>query len=158
MKKAVSFSLLLLVILTACQQASNDMNYFVALSGESENWQLTGYEFMQTSDSFKAGNGMLKNIHADETYNVNFLSVDTFIVINGEEEKLQGYSVAGNTEVLEQDVGTIESEEKMFEDFSEISEIYSVVTWNDAETNGDEEEVIKLYDRSEEQATFLDEV
>lgn len=60
MKKAVSFSLLLLVILTACQQPSNDMNYFIALSGESENWQLTGYEFMQTSDSFKAGNGMLK--------------------------------------------------------------------------------------------------
>lgn len=89
---------------------------------------------------------------------MNFLSVDTFIVINGEEEKLQGYSVAGNTEVLEQDVGTIESEEKMLEDLSEISEIYSVVTWNDAETNGDEEEVIKLYDRSEERATFLNEV
>lgn len=46
----------------------------------------------------------------------------------------------------------------MLEDLSEISEIYSVVTWNDAETNGDEEEVIKLYDRSEERATFLNEV
>lgn len=156
MKKIVSSIILLLIILTACQQPNSDMNYFVTLTGESEKWQLTEYELMQTSDAFKAGNGLLKSNNSDETKKVNFLSVDTFIVINDEEEKVQGYAVSGDTEVFEQDVGAIEREERRFDDFSKISEVYSIVTWNDADTNGDEEEIIQLYDRSEEKTTFLD--
>lgn len=156
MKKMVSYIILLLIILTACQQPNSDMNYFVTLTGESENWQLTGYELMQTSDAFKAGNGLLSSADSDEKKKVDFLSVDTFLVINGEEEKLQAYSFSGTTAFTEQDVGAIEREERRFDDFSKISEVYSVVTWNDADTNGDQEEIIQLYDRSEEKTTFLD--
>ncbi len=161
MKRILTSMILLLMILSACSTDNNednnkmDTNYYLSLTDESDHWQLQGYEIMFTSDGYKAGNGMLEMKNADES-NGDFLSFDVYGVVDGEENKIHSGSVSGETPLADMSTGTIEGEEKSLKEFPELDEIYMTVTWNEEDTDGDQEEKIILYNKDKRGETFLE--
>ena len=58
-KKTLSqlFSVALLTfLLSGCNSNEKSMNSYLSLMGESQSWNLTGYEVVITTENFKAGN------------------------------------------------------------------------------------------------------
>lgn len=66
-------------------------------------------------------------------------------------------SVSGATDIAKQTTGTIEDDgEESLTEFPEVDKIYMAVTWNDDDTDGDQEEEITLYDKDKDGKTYLD--
>jgi len=160
MKRIFISIVLLLIVLSACNSVDiesnqeTESNYYLSMSDESEHWKLNGYEIMITSEGYKAGNGILKMKDADEQKE-GFLSYDVYAVVDGEENRFHGGSMSDNANIDEVTTGTIDGEEELKE-FPDIDEIYMTVTWNDADTDGDQKEKIILYNKEKSGESFLD--
>lgn len=156
--KRVIFSLALsLLVLSACNNKEADTNYYLSLNGESEHWKLSGYEIVITPEGYKAGNGTLTmKDHAEHM--AHFFSFDAYAVVDGEEDRFHGHSVSGEADIAEQIPGTIDGDDEAMKELSEIDEIYVVINWNDQDTDGDREERIVLYNKSDNDESFLKEI
>lgn len=120
--------------------------------GESEAWELIGYEIMLTSDGMKIGNGKL--IMKDEVeFFTDPFSFNTYVVTNGEEDRIHGGSVAGQTDISEQTTGTIESKDGLSITLDKVSEIYMTVEWWVSDEKVKER--IDLYQKRNQEYTFL---
>ncbi|GAA0371229.1 hypothetical protein GCM10008968_28850 [Bacillus horti] len=118
--------------------------------GESQTWNLIGYEVMITPEDLKVGNGTLHMKNEDE-YIAEFFRFRTHAVINGEDTVLQSSSVAGNGINIAQDTtGSVESRGYVNNQgdairLHEINEIYMVVEWWDLDESERNSERIELY-------------
>src|SRR5699024_5923969 len=154
MKRILISMILLLVVLSACNNNIDDIehenkietNYYISLSYENDHWKLNGYEIMMTPEGYKAGNGMLK-MKDEDKQSEGFLSYDVYGSVDGEEIKFQSGSVSGDTDITEMTIGTIEGDEESLREFPKLDEIYMTITWNDEDTDGDKEEKIILYNK-----------
>lgn len=165
MKRILISMILLLVVLSACNtnteetelDKKTETNYYISFTDESDHWKLNGYEIMITPEGYKAGNGILKMKDKDKQ-SEGFLSYDVYGSVDGEENKFQSGSVSGDTDITEMTLGTIEGDEESLREFPKLDEIYMTITWNDEDTDGDQEEKIILYnkDKSDYSETLLD--
>lgn len=160
MKRILISMILLLIVLSGCNTEGTESdkkaetNYYISLSDESEHWKLNGYEIKMTPEGYKAGNGILK-MKNENKQNEGFLSYDVYAVVSGEEERFHGGSVSGDADITEIPIGTIDGEEGNLKDFSEFDEIYMTVTWNNEDTDGDQEEKMVLYNKDKNGETIL---
>ena len=107
-------------------------------------------------DEAKAGYGTL-TMKGENKHMANFFSFKVYTVVDGMENRLHSGSVSGATDIAKQTTGTIEGEGgKNLTEFPEVDKIYMTVTWNDDETDGDQEEKIVLYDKEKNSESFLD--
>ncbi|MGM8365493.1 hypothetical protein ACLIBG_08405 [Virgibacillus sp. W0181] len=143
----------ILFILSACSSPQSKTNYYLSLTGESETWELNGYELMFTQDGKKIGNGKLNM--KEEEYFTDFFSFNTHVVKNGVDNRIHAGSVSGRTNISEQMTGTIEGEDGKPVSFEEVSNIYMIVKWWDTDKNEDVQERIDLYEKPEKEETFL---
>lgn len=161
MKRILIIMILLLIVLSACNTGDTESNkkaetnYYISLSDESDHWKLDGYEIMMTPEGYKAGNGILK-MKDEGKQSKGFLSYDVYAVVGGEENRFHGGSVSGDADITEMATGTIDGEEENLKELPEIDEIYMSVTWNDDDTDGDQEEKIILYNKDKNGETFFD--
>lgn len=165
MKRILISMILLLVVLSACNTSADETepdkktetNYYISLSDESDHWKLNGYEIMMTPEGYKAGNGILK-MKDEAKQSEGFLSYDVYGSVDGEEIKFQSGSVSGDTDITEMTLGTIEGDEESLREFPKLDEIYMTITWNDENTDSDQEEKIILYnkDKSGYENSLLD--
>ncbi|WP_164669688.1 lipoprotein [Virgibacillus doumboii] len=161
MKRILISLILLLAVLSACNtedtepKKQTETNYYLSLYGESDHWKLAGYEIMMTPEGYKAGNGMLK-MKDEDRQTADFLSYSVYAVVDGQENRFHGGSVSGEADITEKTTGTIEGEEEILKEFQKIDEIYMTVTWNDDGTDGDQEEIIILYNKDKNGESFLD--
>ncbi|MBO1001264.1 hypothetical protein [Pseudogracilibacillus auburnensis] len=151
---------LIIILLSSCTNQQREGVYFLSLMGESENWNVTGYEVMITPDEFKAGHGVLKMKNKQE-YITNFFHFETHVVINDVELAIHSGSTSGlDIDIVEEFTGTIESEAYLNENGkfitpNDISEIYMIVEWWDSSNHVDVKERIDLYSSPEDDETFL---
>ncbi|WP_164215539.1 hypothetical protein [Virgibacillus sp. YIM 98842] len=156
MRRTFFSFVLLLFILTACNNKEAESNYYLSLNGESEHWKLNGYEILMSPDESKAGYGTL-TMKGENKHMANFFSFKVYTVVDGMENRLHSGSVSGATDIAKQTTGIIEGEGgKNLTEFPEVDKIYMTVTWNDDETDGDQEEKIVLYDKEKNSESFLD--
>lgn len=141
-------------MLSGCDNQQLDTNYYLSLTGKSENWELIGYEVMLTPNGIKVGNGKLVMIN-EERYDTDFFSFNTYVVTNGEEDRIHGGSVAGQTDISKQKTGSIEGEDGYSFELNDVSEIYMTVEWWDPDKNEDVEEKIILYQKPNNEDSFL---
>lgn len=87
----------------------------------------------------------------------DFFSFDVYGVVDGEENKIHSGSHSGDTDFTDIATGTIEGEEESIKVFPKLDEIYMTITWNDDDTDGDQEERITLYNKNSVEETFLEE-
>lgn len=94
MKNTLFILISLVFILSACNNQQLETDYYLSLMGESESWELIGYEIMLTSGGMKAGNGKL--IMKDENeYITDSFSFNMHAVINGVDNRIHAGSVSG---------------------------------------------------------------
>src|SRR5699024_11923394 len=99
----------LLVVLTACSnkdtetQKKTETNYYLSLNGESEHWELDGYEIMMTPKGYKAGNGTLKMKDKDEQEG-DFFSFDVYGVADSKEDRFQSVAASIETDISKRNV------------------------------------------------------
>ncbi|CQR46808.1 hypothetical protein BN1058_01083 [Paraliobacillus sp. PM-2] len=154
MKQVLISLTFLLVILSACNHEQTENNYYFSLSGESDHWKLAGYEIVMLDEEYKAGYGRL-SMKGENKHMADFFSFSVYAVVDGAERSLHSGSVSGEADIANQRTGTIESEGENIMQFCEIDQIYMVVSWNDDETEGDQEERIVLYNKDKNGETFL---
>lgn len=153
--KKISCSLIsLLFILSACSNQQSGTDYYLLLTGQSDNWELSGYEILLTSEGRKAGNGTLIMKEENEYFTDSF-SFHTHAVINGVDNTIHAGSVSGRTDISEQTTGTIEGESENSVKLDGVSSIYMVIEWWDSDENENVQERIDLYQRSNSDETFL---
>lgn len=153
--KKILFCLLpLLFILSACHDHQTETNYSLSLLGESEAWKLTGYEIILTPNEMKIGNGRLIMKEENE-YITDSFSFNTYAVFSGEDHSIHAGSVSGRADIREQTTGTLEGDQHI--DFDELSDIYMIVEWWDPNENDNVQERINLYQKPENDETFLNE-
>ena len=143
--KKVLFSLIyLLFLLSACSNQQSRTDYYLSLTGQSDNWELSGYEILLSSEGRKAGNGTL--IMKEETeYFTDSFSFNTHAVINGVDSTIHAGSVSGRTDISEQTTGTIEGEGENSITLNDVSSVYMVIEWWDSDENENVQERIVLY-------------
>ncbi|MFD2132421.1 hypothetical protein ACFSKI_14540 [Pseudogracilibacillus auburnensis] len=151
---------LIIILLSSCTNQQREGVYFLSLMGESENWNVTGYEILITPDEFKAGHGILK-MKSKQEYITNFFHFETHVVINNEDLVIHSGSTSGlDIDIAEEFIGTIEGG-AYFNDNgkpispNDISEIYMIVEWWDSSNHVDVKERIDLYSSPEDDETFL---
>lgn len=152
MKRILISLPLLLVVLSACNHEKSATNYFLSLSGESEHWKLDRYEILMSPDELKAGHGTL-TMKGKDTYMADFFSFRVYTVVDGVKNTLHGGSVSGETDIVTQTTGTIESEK--LAEFSEVDKIYMDIRWSDDGTDGDKKERLVLYNKNKDGETLL---
>lgn len=155
MKRTLFALICSLIILSACQQAEN-INYYFSFMGESESWILENYEVMITEDEIKVGNGILMMKQVDQ-YETDSFSFSTYIVKNGEKERVHGGSVSGQADLTKQMTGAIEGTNSGTFAFEDVQHIYVIVEWWDTEKGEDVSEQINLFERTVDRPSFLNE-
>ena len=151
--------LLVVVLLTGCSSNEKSVsNDDLLLMGESQTWNLTGYEVEITPEKFKAGNGTLQVKDGDNS-TVDSYYFQTHIVINNIDLVVHGggVSTTGGT-ITEESTGAIEGGVYMNEEgkpitLNEINAIYMTVEWWDKSERTKER--IDLYTKPNEDHSFL---
>lgn len=125
----------------------------VLLIGESQTWNLNGYEITMTSENMKVGNGTLKMRNESE-YKADSLLFRTHAIINGEDIVVHSGSVSGEgIDIAEHLTGTIDGSSYLNKTgdpitMREISNIYMIIEWWDIGESVSNKERIDLYDRT----------
>lgn len=128
--------------------------------GESQTWNLTGYEVMITPENFKAGNGTLIMKSADE-YITDSFQFKTHAVIFGEDTVVHAGAASGaEINIAKKTIGAIEGGAYLNKNadpitLKNISEIYMIVEWWDMGKNKSVKERIDLYKHGSKEQTFL---
>ncbi|MFC2949226.1 hypothetical protein [Virgibacillus sediminis] len=155
MKKILCLIPMLFIMAACTEDESMETNYYLSLMGESDTWELTGYEMMLTSDGEKAGNGKLSMKEVDEYISDSF-SFRTHAVVGREDTVIHGSSVSGRTDIAQQTTGTVEGKGGNPITLDNVSNIYMTVEWWDMDKNEKVQERIELYRKPENGGTFLD--
>lgn len=153
---------LLILFLSACSKNAESVNnhYYLSLTGESQTWNVTGYEVMLTPEVFKAGNGTLTMKNTEE-YVADTFHFETHAVIDGEDVTVHSGSVAGaGIDIAEETTGAIEGDAYQNENgvsmtLKDISEMYLIVEWWDRGKSESEKERIELWNKDRKEETFL---
>ncbi|WP_391116999.1 hypothetical protein [Psychrobacillus sp. L3] len=152
--------LLLVVLLSGCNSIKKSVsNYYLSLMGESQTWNLTGYEVVITPESFKAGNGTLHVKNGNKSI-VDFFYFETHVVINDKDLVVHTGGVSSTGMDIEEELtGAIESGAYLNEDgtpitLNEINNIYMIVDWRGKSESAKER--IDLYIKPNKEQTFLD--
>ncbi|OZU87121.1 hypothetical protein CIL03_18215 [Virgibacillus indicus] len=158
MKKCIYLSivplLFLLLIQSGCNNQETAYNYYLALKGESDNWNLNGYEIEMTQEKFKAGNGTLK-MKSENEYKTDSFHFNTHAVINNEDITIHSGSDTGlGIDIAEETTGTIEAATYLNKNgdpitLDEISDIYIIVEWWDRNKSKNVKERINLYRKTD---------
>jgi hypothetical protein len=157
------FSLVLLILLlSGCNSNEKSVinHYYLSLMGESQTWNLTGYEVMITPENFKAGNGTLKMKNANE-YITDSFQFETHAVINGKDIVVHSGSVTGaGIDIAKKITGAIEGGAYLNKNgdpitLNEVSDIYMIVEWWDIGKSANVKERIDLYSKDSKEKTFL---
>lgn len=155
----VKISLLLILtisilLVSGCNKNNESAakDFLVTLTGESETWNLSGYEVSLSKDSFVIGHGTLL-MKKQQEYLTNQFSYKTYLVINQEKFLVHSGSTTGEAfDIQRRDIGSIESEPyfstntDLFK-FEDIKDIYMEVEWMDR-NNVKVMEAINLYPES----------
>ncbi|WP_085505796.1 hypothetical protein [Thalassobacillus devorans] len=155
--------LALVLLLSGCNGNEKSVinHFYLSMMGESETWNLTGYEVVITPENFKAGNGTL-NMKNENEYIADSIHFKTHAVMNGEDIVVHSGSASGaEIDIANESTGAIEGGEYLNEDGSpitlkEVSNIYMTVEWWDEGKSDSMKERIKLYDESYKENTFLE--
>ncbi|SEA26760.1 hypothetical protein SAMN05421743_103356 [Thalassobacillus cyri] len=154
MKSNQSLYLFMLIfLLVGCSDSREDAQpyqFHLVLSGESEHWEIEGYELQYDEKRYKSGNGKLamKNI---EEYVSDYLSMRIQVVTHGKDKRIQSYSVSGSDmNIVNHQIGTIEgikmdSDEVIKKE--DIDQIYATIIWRESQEKKDLKERILLYER-----------
>lgn len=143
------FSVVFLIfLLSGCN--SNEKSV-LKLMGESQTWNLTGYEVVITPERFKAGNGILNMRNANE-YITNSFHFETHAVINGEDLVVHAGSATGEgIDIAKKTTGAIEGGTYYNNGdpitLNEVSDIYMIIEWWDTGKSGSVKERIDLYNK-----------
>jgi hypothetical protein len=122
------------------------------LMGESQTWDLTGYEIVITPENFKAGNGTLNMKNANE-YITNSFQFETHAIINGEDLVVHASSATGaRIDIAKKTTGAIEGGTYLNKNgdpitLNEVSDIYMIIEWWDTGKNDSVKERIGLYNK-----------
>lgn len=149
------FSLVLFIlILSGCN--SNEKlvinQYYLSLMGESQTWNLTGYEVVITSENFKVGNGTLNMKNANE-YITDAFQFKTHAVINGKDIVVHSGSATGaGIDIAKKPIGAIKGGPYLNKNGDPITvnavrDIYMIVEWWDKDKSKSVKERIDLYNK-----------
>lgn len=148
-------------VLSGCNAQKSGNTYYLLLMGESESWNLTGYEIVITPEDFKAGFGTLKMKNVN-TYMTDFFHFETHVVIESDDSVVHTGSVTGETNIAEYTTGAIAgpyiNKNGDFVTLEDINEIYVVVEWWDISKNESIKERIDLFNQSKKEQSFLNEL
>lgn len=151
--------LLLVILLSGCNGNEKSVsNYYLSLMGESQTWNLTGYEVVITPESFKAGNGTLHVKNGNKSI-VDSFYFETHVVINDKDVVVHtGAVTSTGIDITEEPTAAIEGGTYLKENgtpitLNEINNIYMIVEWRGKSESAKER--IDLYKPNKEQ-TFLD--
>lgn len=145
---------ILILLVSGCKKNNESAakDFLLTLTGESETWNLSGYEVSLSKDSFVIGHGTLL-MKRQQGYLTNQFSYKTYLVVNHEKFLVHSGSTIGEAfDIQRRDIGSIESEPyfstnaDLFE-FEDLTEIYMEVEWMD-HNNVIAKETIKLYPES----------
>ena len=152
--------LLFVVLLSGCNAKEKSVsNYYLSLMGDSETWNLTGYEVVITPESFKAGNGTL-HVKNGIKSNVEFFYFETHLVMKDKDVVVHTGGVSSTGMDIEKELtGAIEGGAYLNEDgtpitLNEVNNIYMIVEWRDKSKSVKER--INLYIKPKGEPTFLD--
>lgn len=163
MKKGLCIKLATLLwvvlVISGCNVQQSNSKYYLLLMGESENWNLTGYEIVITPEEFSAGYGTLR-LKNEAEYITDSFHFDTYVVINGEDIVVHSGSSTGGMDISEETTGAIEGEKYLNEKgdpitLNDISDIYMVVEWKDNSKDKSVNERLDLYKKSNKEETFF---
>ncbi|SIS46234.1 hypothetical protein [Salimicrobium flavidum] len=149
-KKAWVLSLLLLSLFSGCMksESNSEENYYFSLTGESETWEVDGYEMVVQQDEFKVGDGKITTKKGDGI-TADFFGMEVHAVHNGNDTIIHRKSSTGEDQNISQtETGSLEGGRADFsseKDYAEqLEDVYMLVTWS---KDGEErEETIDLYD------------
>lgn len=148
-------------VLSGCNAQKSGNTYYLLLMGESESWNLTGYEIVITPEDFKAGFGTLKMKNVN-TYMTDFFHFETHVVIENDDSVVHTDSVTGETNIAKYTTGAIAgpyiNKNGDFITLKDIHEIYVVVEWWDTSKNESIKERIDLFNKSKKEQSFLNEL
>ncbi|ATP40860.1 hypothetical protein CSE16_12850 [Solibacillus sp. R5-41] len=151
--------LLLVVLLSGCNGNEKAVSkYYLSLVGESQNWNLTGYEVVITPESFKAGNGTLHMKNGNKSI-VDSFYFETHVVINDNDVVVHTGAVTGaGIDIAEESTGAIEGGTYLNEDgtpitLNEINNIYMIVEWWSKSESAKER--IDLYIKPNKEQSFF---
>jgi len=145
-------------VLSGCNAQKGGNNYYLLLMGESESWNLTGYEIVITPEDFKAGFGILNMKNVNE-YITDYFHFEAHVVIDSDDSVVHTDSATGEMNIAEYTTGAIggpylnkNGESVTLKD---INEIYVVVEWWDISKNESIKERIDLFNKSKKEQSFL---
>ncbi|WP_430787675.1 hypothetical protein VBD025_17085 [Virgibacillus flavescens] len=147
-------SVCFIFFLTGCN--SNDKmienNYYLSLSGESENWKVNTYEIIIKPDMFKVGDAKLTMKNKTE-YSTTSFNIRVHAVIGNQDMVVQGKTVTGSeTDITQTTSGATKSGayfNKSGEPISikDISDVYMIIEWQDE--NKRMKEKVDLFNQEE---------
>lgn len=152
----------LVILFSGCSGKGNSVikHSYLSLMGESQSWNLIGYEVVITPENFKIGNGTLSRKNVNE-YTADSFHFETHAVINGEDLTVHSGSASGvGIDIAEETTGAIEGETYLNEDgdpitLNDVSNIYMIVEWWDTGKSESVKERIDLYIKPDKEQTFL---
>ncbi|WP_407270215.1 hypothetical protein [Radiobacillus sp. PE A8.2] len=138
--------------MSGCNNQNITPDYHLPLSGNSNHWQVSGYEMSITPEEFKIDNGTIsfKNERRTDSFSFN-----THAIINGTDETIHHKSVTAMTaSITEESTGGIES--VVFKNnngepitLEDVNEVYMIVSWRDIQSEKNINERITLYSKSD---------
>lgn len=148
-----------ILVISGCNIQQSNRMYYLLLMGESENWNLEGYEIVITPEEFSAGYGTL-TLKNEAEYITDSFRFDTHVVIDGEDIVVHSGSSTGGMDISEETTGAFEGENYLNEKgdpitLNDISDIYMVVEWQDNSKDKSVKEKIDLYKKSNKEKTFF---
>ncbi|MEQ6855911.1 hypothetical protein AAHH17_15630 [Lysinibacillus capsici] len=148
-------------VLSGCNAQKSGNTYYLLLMGESESWNLTGYEIVITPEDFKAGFGTLKMKNAN-AYMTDFFHFETHVVIDSDDSVVHTGSATGEMNIVEYTTGATAgpyiNKNSDFVTLEDINEIYVVVEWWDISKNESIKERIDLFNKSKKEQSFLNDL
>ncbi|MET4558874.1 hypothetical protein ABIA69_000017 [Lysinibacillus parviboronicapiens] len=145
-------------VLSGCNAQKGGNNYYLLLMGESESWNLTGYEIVITPEDFKAGFGTLNMKNVNE-YITDSFHFETHVVIDSDDSVVHSGSATGGMNIAEITTDAIEgpylNKNGDSVTLKDINEIYVVVEWWDISKNESIKERIDLINKSKKEQSFL---
>ncbi|MDQ0229038.1 hypothetical protein J2S19_000288 [Metabacillus malikii] len=139
MKKAhfLSFVLIICYLVGCSHNDETSKQQQLTFTGESESWNVTGYEVAITADSFKAGNGTLTMKTGNE-HLADFFQYKIYANLNGEDTLINSSSFSGEADIniAEKTIGSTNGGAYLDENgkpitFDDMRDFYLIVEWQD---------------------------
>ena len=134
MSKYCGLLLIFMVISCGCnQQTDYSEATILELAGESDTWELNGYEIKLTAYYFEAGNGILTMKNTTD-YLSNSFSYEVYARIDDEDLLIhQHHSSGAPVNIALKEIGSIKGDELFIKEgtLNDVSDIYMKIEWED---------------------------